>query len=156
MQQVIPVTESGDEQTGGAGVVCVERTLLSAAADSCPEKTKYSRSNRTGPQCVRTSAVRQTDRHLWSPGFPCDPLCPLWLKPLTSSPDTTDHADRGAIFNDHYFRRTTLVFAQSGGTKHRRIEPQGVSAKNLAPEGRLPRIQPRNGVCQESSPGGAT
>ena len=55
IQQVIPVTGSRDEQTAGAGVVCVERTLLSAAADSCPEKTKYSRSNRTGPQCVRTS-----------------------------------------------------------------------------------------------------
>ena len=33
---------------------------LAHPPDSCPEKTKYSRSNRTGPQCVRTSfrAVR--------------------------------------------------------------------------------------------------
>jgi len=37
---------------GGAsgGLVCVERTLLSAASDSCPEKREQSRSNRTGPQ----------------------------------------------------------------------------------------------------------
>ena len=32
------------------GLVCVERTLLSAAFDSCPEKTEQSKSNRTGPQ----------------------------------------------------------------------------------------------------------
>jgi hypothetical protein len=57
-------------------------------------------------QCVQPIDIYK------SPGFPCDPLCPLWLKPLTSSPHTTDHADRGAIFNDRYFRRTTLASLQ--------------------------------------------
>src|ERR1700757_4857177 len=42
-----------------------------------------------------------------SPRFPCDPLCPLWLKFLTFSPNTTDHADRNATFNANFFRRTT-------------------------------------------------
>src|ERR1039458_2277744 len=37
------------------------------------------------------------------------PLCPLWLKPLNSSPSTTDHANRGTLLNAHYFRRTTLA-----------------------------------------------
>src|SRR5271169_6221277 len=53
-----------------------------------------------------TSVVRQKDPVI-SRGFPCDPLCPLWLKPLTSSTETTDHVDRGAIFSDPHFRRTT-------------------------------------------------
>jgi hypothetical protein len=38
------------------------------------------------------SVVRQTDRRLFIVGFPCDPLCPLWLKPLTSSSDTKTYA----------------------------------------------------------------
>jgi len=34
--------------------------------------------------------VRQTDRRLFIVGFPCDPLCPLWSKPLifSSNPKT--------------------------------------------------------------------
>ena len=42
-----------------------------------------------------------------SPVFPGAHLCALWLKPLTSAPDNTDHAHRGEIFNDHHFGRTT-------------------------------------------------
>jgi hypothetical protein len=33
-----------------AGLVCVERTLLSAAFDSSPERREWSRSSRTGQQ----------------------------------------------------------------------------------------------------------
>jgi hypothetical protein len=48
--------------------------------------------------CIGPNSSRFISR--W---FPRDPLCPPWLKPLTSSPDTTDHADRGRKLNDHYF-----------------------------------------------------
>jgi hypothetical protein len=42
----------GKAWIGGApgGLVCVERTLLSTAFDSSPEKREWSRSNRTGQQ----------------------------------------------------------------------------------------------------------
>jgi hypothetical protein len=50
------------------------------------------------------------DRRLFIVGFPCDPLCPLcplWLKPLTSSSDTKNLRRIEAQHNDRHFRRTT-------------------------------------------------
>jgi len=39
--------------------------------------------NRADPgahyDAIRSSVVRQPDRHLWVDGFPCAPLCSPWL-----------------------------------------------------------------------------
>ena len=58
--------------------------------------------------------VKQIDIYK-SPGFPAILCAPLWFKLLNSLPDITDHAEKGAIFKDHYFRRITLVCQREGG-----------------------------------------
>ncbi len=58
---------------------------------------------RRGRQC--SASNRAT---LCVTDFPCDPLCPLWLKPLTSSVDTKIYAGSRRNINDRYFQRTTL------------------------------------------------
>jgi hypothetical protein len=49
-EAALPSPQPSKAWMGGAsgGLVCVERTLLSAASDSCPEKREQARSNRTG------------------------------------------------------------------------------------------------------------
>src|ERR1019366_3419150 len=49
-EAALPSPQPSKAWMGGAsgGLVCVERTLLPAASDSCPEKREQARSNRTG------------------------------------------------------------------------------------------------------------